>query len=88
MTRIRFRGSTTDQNIAEWYQSLAYLRMATTCSTRFEPDEIQLAIAAVRKDRQLTDSVRFVTVATLNQAIQRGRSSCETGEAPAREGVS
>ena len=31
-----------------------------------QPDEIQLAVTAVRKERQLSDSVRFVTV-TLNE---------------------
>jgi primary-amine oxidase len=49
-----------------------------------EPAEVQLAVAAVRNDRQLSDSVRFVTV-TLNEPSKEVVRLAKPGSPCARE---
>ncbi len=49
-----------------------------------QPGEVQLAIAAVRKDRQLSDSVRFVTV-TLNEPSKEVVRHAKPGTPCSRE---
>ena len=49
-----------------------------------EPAEVQLAVAAVRKDRQLADSVRFVTV-TLNEPSKDVVGHAKPGVPSSRE---
>ena len=49
-----------------------------------QPAEIELAVAAIRKERSLSDSVRFVTVTLKEPSKEVGRQASPAAARPAR----